>query len=269
MLTMTLSNRLFISARCCSLLSGNKSSLSFTRNRLTWSLSSSLSKPSSNSSHTTEAWRDLGWNSVGYPFVLFGALSNYASCFNITGFRGRHLHYSQWLQYRHLSTSIIEPKRQQPEQPKQSNRAAFQSIPIVPSILSYIERIGVGIRPKRSRFRKRKPNLNSPDGKVGGLGRTANANSQILGESEELEFFANREKQHRLHRQRVRGNLGRQTSDAMSNMHLKKNRKSGAGSKMQGVKEKEDEKKMLESERAFWLPPPPFSSFMKGNIIFC
>ena len=51
-----------------------------------------------------------------------------------------------------FSTNIVREE----EEEKQSNRAAFRATPIIPSILAYIEKIGVGMRPRRPKHARRK-----------------------------------------------------------------------------------------------------------------
>ena len=53
------------------------------------------------------------------------------------------------------TTNILQEDKDDDEE-KQSNRAAFKATPIIPSILAYIEKVGVGMRPKRKKHNKRK-----------------------------------------------------------------------------------------------------------------
>ena len=133
---------------------------------------------------------------------------------------------------------------------KTSNRAAFQALPIVPSILAHIEKIGVGIRSKPSRKLRMKKKHN----------RRERNSDDTLNTAEEMEFFTNREREHsvRWRDQRskdVMNKMGKNRT-SLSN-HYKKGEKKG------GTKEKKVPDAAVGS---YWLPPPPFSSFSKSDV---
>ncbi|KAL3822293.1 hypothetical protein ACHAXA_005926 [Cyclostephanos tholiformis] len=130
-----------------------------------------------------------------------------------------------------FSTNIVREE----EEEKQSNRAAFRATPIIPSILAYIEKIGVGMRPKRPKHAKRKPRAD-----FGGK-------SETLDEIAEADFFAENETQHRLQRL---------NKDRDSSANVGKGPK---GTKKSVTNNQEGSKK----RGAFWLPPPPFSSSLR------
>lgn len=132
---------------------------------------------------------------------------------------------------RSFSTEVLHQK----EEEKPSNRATFKAINPHPSILAYIKKIGVGVRPK-SKHKRRKSNA-SARGKSHG---------DTLDETEESEYFSKTEKQHRLQWQRARTDRG-----AIRGTTLVK--KGGA-----------TDAEVPEHSGAYWLPPPPFSSAVKG-----
>ena len=128
-----------------------------------------------------------------------------------------------------------------------SNRSNFKSTPIIPSILSHIEKIGVGIRPKPSRRRRRRPSS-----------RGATNDSDTLDEIEEREYFRqSREtsRQHSTNRQRSSfdksiaksGHRGKVLNNNNNNDTKYQFGKKGGGD-VSGSK-----------MGAHWLPPPPFS----------
>lgn len=128
---------------------------------------------------------------------------------------------------------------------KQSNRAAFKAIPIIPSILRHIEKIGVGLRPKRPKHNRRKPSR-----------RDKGSYSGTLDEHEESDFFAEHEAKHRLHwRDKQRG-LRRDLNEGKGNGNNQRTTQKSDGSTKNETKE---------NKGAYWLPPPPFSSFARND----
>ena len=111
-----------------------------------------------------------------------------------------------------------------------SNRARFNQIPINPSILNYIESIGVGLRPMRkksklhTKMKSRRRNNN-------------NEQHNFLHEEDESSFFANDKR--------------RFGKTKKPNSHNTTNNRDGK-----------------RSSTSAWLPPPPFSSSRKGTFLF-
>lgn len=122
-----------------------------------------------------------------------------------------------------------------------SNRAAFQSLPVIPSILRHIEKIGVGIRSKPSLLRGRRSGANNKR-------NSQSTSDAILNATEEVEFFANREREHNVH---WRDRRNEKTQAA-----------AGKKKKRNPLKET---KESTESIGSYWLPPPPFSSSTKSD----
>lgn len=102
-----------------------------------------------------------------------------------------------------------------------SNRALFKSIPVDPSILSYIRGLGVGISSKKKRKRKQTQTNKSTKG--------------LLSENDEASFFGERE----------------------SRTGRKDRRKRSTGSSKSSSPENDGQS--LHSKNAF-IPPPPFST---------
>lgn len=110
----------------------------------------------------------------------------------------------------------------------ESNRAAFRAIPVLPSILSHIVKIGVGMRPKKSRQPRKSTSIKRK------------SNADTFDEVEEREFFSKSESQHRLQWQSSRDrNLGAKVVKGQQTM---KSVTTDQNSDKQG---------------AYWLPPPP------------
>ena len=136
-----------------------------------------------------------------------------------------------------------------------SNRLDFKSTPIIPSILSHIERIGVGIRPKPSRKKRR-----TPSSKGGGHG---DKSAHTLDEVEEREYF----KQGRMTSRHTNSNSQRgnvkKTDAKHGNKWQNKNNKHRDGKKQ----DKPDDSTSSSSTNVgtHWLPPPPFSTYTKGT----
>ncbi|KAL7519598.1 hypothetical protein ACHAWX_004357 [Stephanocyclus meneghinianus] len=134
-----------------------------------------------------------------------------------------------------------------------SNRAAFQALPVVPSLLAYIEKIGVGIRSKPSLSRKRRVGINSRRNNR----REDASSAETLNEAEEIEFFTTRERDHSVRWRNQRGKdanatkMDRKGPTSLSNRHTKS--------------EKKEKKSQEEPVGSYWLPPPPFSSFSKSD----
>eukprot|EP00984_Skeletonema_dohrnii_P034688 scaffold33638_cov142-Skeletonema_dohrnii-CCMP3373.AAC.6 len=134
-----------------------------------------------------------------------------------------------------------------------SNRSDFKSTPIIPSILSHIERIGVGIRPKPSRKKRRTPSLK------GGHGN--NSAQHTLDEVEEWEYFRQNRMTSRHANSSQRGNVKK--TDAKHGKWQNKNNKHRDGKKQ----DKPDDSTSSTTTNAgtHWLPPPPFSTYTKGT----
>jgi len=101
-----------------------------------------------------------------------------------------------------------------------SNRSDFKSTPIIPSILSHIERIGVGIRPKPSRKKRRTPPSK------GGHGDNS---AHTLDEVEEREYFRQGRMTSRHANSSQRGNVKK--TDAKHGKWQNKNNKHRDGKK--------------------------------------
>ncbi|KAL7504310.1 hypothetical protein ACHAXN_001985 [Cyclotella atomus] len=139
---------------------------------------------------------------------------------------------------RAFSTTATKPAE---ESTSISNRAAFQSLPVIPSILAHIEKIGVGIRSKPSLSRKRRSNVTTK--------RSKPSFDDTLNDAEEVEFFANREREHS---SSWRDRRAQTVSTAL-------------GKKKRGVAQKVKTTTIPETSGSYWLPPPPFSSFSRSN----
>ena len=156
-----------------------------------------------------------------------------------------------------FSTNITN--LQTDEEKQQSNRGAFKATPIIPSILSYIEKIGVGMRPKRNKYNRRKLKRGANNIiNIKGRRSSNNGTNNTLDEIEESDYFAESEAQHRVQR--------RNKYDS-TNMQIKE----GKGGRTDATKKsapnslkKED---ISENKGAYWLPPPPFSSSMRPGDV--
>ncbi|KAL3777227.1 hypothetical protein HJC23_007127 [Cyclotella cryptica] len=136
-----------------------------------------------------------------------------------------------------------------------SNRAAFQALPVVPSLLAYIEKIGVGIRSKPSLSRKRRVGINNRRNNK----RHGSSYEDTLNQAEEMEFFTNKERDHSV---RWRDQRSRDTTNDVSG----KNRKGSSSMSNQPKKGEKEEKTAPDKPvGSYWLPPPPFSSFTKSD----
>uniref|UniRef100_A0A7S1VXG1 EngB-type G domain-containing protein n=1 Tax=Ditylum brightwellii TaxID=49249 RepID=A0A7S1VXG1_9STRA len=111
---------------------------------------------------------------------------------------------------------------------KNNHSTSFKKIPVNTSILSYIETLGVGIRPKRIRYKKKKPK-----------GGRRMVDDGLLHEREEKEFFA------------------QQREEASRRRSLKSEERRGHA--VSGGDEKEE-------KSSSWLPPPPFSVSVDTNV---
>ena len=138
-----------------------------------------------------------------------------------------------------ISTNVIKAPDQDSAQT--SNRAAFQSLPVIPSILAHIEKIGVGIRSKPSLLRKRSSKPNSKR-------RNDSLSDDTLSLNEEVEFFANKEREHNV---RWRDHRSRNTTH-----HLLEKKKHSFQTRRNPTPD---------ITGSYWLPPPPFSSFAKSD----
>ena len=142
------------------------------------------------------------------------------------------------------------------EEKQQSNRGAFKATPIIPSILSYIEKIGVGMRPKRNKYNRRKLKRGANNNIIKGR-RSNNGTNNTLDEIEESDYFAESEAQHRVQR--------RNKYDS-ANVQMKEGKcgRTDATKKSAPNIKKED---ISENKGAYWLPPPPFSSSMRPGDV--
>ncbi len=132
-----------------------------------------------------------------------------------------------------LSTYVTREVEE--EEVIESNRAAFRATPVLPSILAYIGKIGVGMRPKKKRPSRRR------------AGMKGRSNADTIDGIEENKYFAKSEAQYRLQRQ----TSDRSFISKVANEHTPK--KSVAA------------KQESENKGAYWLPPPPFSSSVRGD----
>jgi len=141
----------------------------------------------------------------------------------------------------------------QEDEKTQSNRAAFKATPVIPSILNYIEKIGVGLR-RKPRQKRRKSSTKGGGGKGG-----KHSSGDTLDEIEESHYFAENEKQHRVQWREKRNTGQGEKREGRGKQRLTK--KSSSSHRDRGY----DKGKEISSENrgAYWLPPPPFSSFTK------
>mmetsp|Transcript_34555 Transcript_34555/g.83600 ORF Transcript_34555/g.83600 Transcript_34555/m.83600 type:complete len:539 (+) Transcript_34555:183-1799(+) len=158
--------------------------------------------------------------------------------------RRRHLTLSPvWIRpERRTFSTHIDNKHEEEE--KQSNRAAFRATPIIPSILAYIEKIGVGMRKKTKRQHKQRKRR-SPRASAKGI----RSGGDTLDEIEEKDYFADNQTKHRLQWHGRQGHLSAKGGRAHTNKKA----------------DTHDNDTSTESKGAFWLPPPPFSSSVKGQ----
>lgn len=136
---------------------------------------------------------------------------------------------------------------------KQSNRAAFKATPVIPSILNYIEKIGVGLR-RKPRQKRRKPSSNKGGGKGG-----KHSSGDTLNEIEESDYFAENEKQHRVQWREKRTTAQGEKKGGRGKQRITK--KSSSSHRDRSYDK--DKEVSSENRGAYWLPPPPFSSFTK------
>ena len=133
------------------------------------------------------------------------------------------------------------------EATRKSNRSDFKSTPIIPSILSHIEKIGVGIRPKPSRKKKRPPSSKG--------GHASDSSSHTLDEIEEREYFR---------QSRMKSRHNSYTSQRSAEKWQKnKTNKYRDGKKLD--KSNDGSNSSSKMMGAHWLPPPPFSTYTKGT----
>lgn len=123
------------------------------------------------------------------------------------------------------------------EERTESNRAAFRATPVIPSILAYIGKIGVGLRPKKSRPSRRLVSIK---------GKTGKSNADTFDDIEERDYFDRSETQYRGQRQTTDQSFSPKGSNQSSKKSVASNLVSG-------------------DRGAYWLPPPPFSSSIKGG----
>jgi len=134
-----------------------------------------------------------------------------------------------------------------------SNRLDFKSTPIIPSILSHIERIGVGIRPKPSRKKRRTPSS---------LSKGGDNSAHTLDEVEEREYFRQgRMTSRHANSSSQRGNVKK--TDAKHGKWQNKNNKHRDGKKQD--KPDDSTSGSTTNSGTHWLPPPPFSTYTKGT----
>ena len=158
------------------------------------------------------------------------------------------------------TTNKIEDDKQSSSS---SNRALFKSTPVIPSILSYIEKVGVGMRPKRNKLNRRKRrggvNNNIPSKKA-----TNRRSNDTLDEIEEFDYFVENESMHRMNQRRntnkIHDNMGSLTDKKRSKVSNKTSTHTNNRVETDAASEKNN-------RGAYWLPPPPFSSFTRGNSI--
>ena len=151
---------------------------------------------------------------------------------------------------RSFSTNVADNRNGEDGDASSSNRLAFKSAPVIPSILAYIERIGVGIRPK-VKHRRRKSNVDSR--RI----TPSSFDGDTLDEVEELDYFSRNDKEHRLQWQNKRAAADSRGSGTRQGGKGKANKTKKSTSNVT-VKEVPSE-----NRGAFWLPPPPFSSYSK------
>jgi len=136
-----------------------------------------------------------------------------------------------------------------------SKRLDFKSTPIIPSILSRIEKIGVGIRPKPSRKKRRPSSIKGVHG---------DNDAHTLDEIEEREYF----KQNRITSRNNSSIISQQRNNGSSKKADSSNHGHRGNKQNQDGKKKHD--KLLDDSNnskvgAYWLPPPPFSTYTKGG----
>lgn len=146
-----------------------------------------------------------------------------------------------------------------------SNRLVFKSTPIIPSILSHIEKIGVGVRPKPSRKKRRPPSSSTRGGD--------NTNAHTLDEVEERDYFrqnrmAGRHSNNSQQQRSSKNNMKK--TDTSHGHHHHQGKRQNKNIKYPDGKKKDDK---LDNDNssvsikvgAYWLPPPPFSTYTKGS----
>jgi len=146
-----------------------------------------------------------------------------------------------------------------------SNRALFKSTPVIPSILSYIEKVGVGMRPKRNKLNRRKRRGGGNNNVQSTKKATNRSSNDTLDEIEEFDYFAENESMHRMNQKRNTNKI----HDNMGSMKDKKRSKIShkTTSAHKNNRVETDAASEKKNRGAYWLPPPPFSSFTRGNSI--
>ena len=135
------------------------------------------------------------------------------------------------------------------EATRKSNRSDFKSTPIIPSILSHIEKIGVGIRPKPSRKKKRPPSSK-------GGHASDSSSSHTLDEIEEREYFR---------QSRMTSRHNSYTSQRSTGKWQKNKTNKYRDGKKQLDKSDDGSNNSSKMMGAHWLPPPPFSTYTKDT----
>ncbi|KAL7539161.1 hypothetical protein ACHAXR_009723 [Thalassiosira sp. AJA248-18] len=134
-------------------------------------------------------------------------------------------------------------EEEQDEAMTSSNRAAFKATPIIPSILAHIEKIGVGIRSKPKRHKKSRSTRSSQHQQHRG--------GDTLDEIEEFKYFNDNERRHRTQWHNKRGD------------DLATRGGGGGGRYNNNSNHSNNDREEWKDRGAYWLPPPPFSSFAK------
>jgi len=164
-------------------------------------------------------------------------------------------------QSREFSTTKVEEDKQTSS--SSSNRALFKSTPVIPSILSYIEKVGVGMRPKRNKLNRRKRRGGGNNNVQSTKKATNRSSNDTLDEIEEFDYFAENESIHRMNQKRNTNNI----HDNMGSMKDKKRSKLSNKTSAHTNNRVETDAASERNRGAYWLPPPPFSSFTRGNSI--
>ena len=163
-------------------------------------------------------------------------------------------------QSREFSTTKVEEDKQSSS--SSSNRALFKSTPVIPSILSYIEKVGVGMRPKRNKLNRRK-RRGGGNNDIQSKKATNRSSNDTLDEIEEFDYFVENESIHRMNQRRNTNKI----HDNMGSLKDKKRSKISNKTSAHTNNRVETDAASEKNRGAYWLPPPPFSSFTRGNSI--
>ena len=159
------------------------------------------------------------------------------------------------------TTNKVEEDKQSSS--SSSNRALFKSTPVIPSILSYIEKVGVGMRPKRNKLNRRKRRGGGNNDIQSTKKATSRSSNDTLDEIEEFDYFVENESMHRMNQRRNTNKI----HDNMGSMKDKKRSKISNKTTSAHTNRVETDAASEKNRGAYWLPPPPFSSFTRGNSI--